>query len=91
MIDSVLRFKEISGYHAINARTRAAIRQLAAEIRAEENEACAQCVPNTWLDPLLSGKESALPPIGDKIKLEHIVSLLVRISDDIRSRMKESK
>jgi hypothetical protein len=27
-------------------------------------EECAKCIPTTWLDPLLSGPESIVPPDG---------------------------
>lgn len=40
MIDPVKRFDELFPYDGSNVRD-SAIRQLAAEIRAEENEACA--------------------------------------------------
>ena len=52
----------------------------------EERKRCAEMVPKTWLDPLLTGDDAALPKVGAKINGSHIEALLFGIRDRIRAR-----
>lgn len=51
------------------------------EGRRVERERCAKLVPTNWLDPLLTGKEVARPPLTGR----SIEALLRGIQDRIRA------
>ena len=64
----------------------AALQQAVDEATQEERKRCAEMVPKTWLDPLLTGDDAALPKVGAKINGRHIEALLLGIQDRIRDR-----
>ena len=64
----------------------AALQQAVNEATHEERKRCAEMVPTTWLDPLLTGDDAAIPKVGEKINGLHIEALLRGIRDRIRDR-----
>ena len=64
----------------------AALQQAVNEATQEERKRCADMVPTTWLDPLLTGDDAAIPKVGAKINGLHIEALLRGIRDRIRDR-----
>ena len=67
-------------------RMQDALQQAVNEATQEERKRCAEMVPKTWLDPLLTGDDAALPKVGAKINGRHIEALLLGIRDRIRDR-----
>lgn len=52
---------------------------------AAEREACAACVPTSWLDPLLTGKSAVVGNV-ENISVRELEALLLAVKKRIESR-----
>ena len=78
--------EELRNAKAKIERIQDALQQAVNEATHEERKRCAEMVPTTWLDPLLTGDDAAIPKVGEKINGLHIEALLRGIRDRIRDR-----
>ena len=78
--------EELRNAKAKIERIQDALQQAVNEATHEERKRCAEMVPTTWLDPLLTGDDAAIPKVGEKINGLHIEALLLGIRDRIRGR-----
>lgn len=54
-------------------------------VAAAEREACAKCVPTSWLDPLLTGKGAVIGDV-ERMSVRELEALLLAVKQRIDAR-----
>ena len=80
-----MTWDQLNGSDQIDYYEAATVRRLIAEAVEREREACLSAVPDSWLDPLLTGP---IAVIGKTANAADIEELLFAIRNRIRNRSK---
>ena len=81
--DVKLPSPDFSAFNGPHYYTEHTVRRLIAEAVARERRACESAVPDSWLDPLLTGPRAV---IGENANASDIEPLLMAIRSRIRNR-----